>query len=104
MLPTEPAVCCITPDGQPRQKEVLDGEYGLSLCHHVYPGNVADVEEFPVALAHIVRLLDQTRLGATPSHWSSTRAQPLTKTYGCGSCGRFSANPSKIHLTIPARA
>ena len=22
---------------------VLDGEHGLSLCHHVYPGNVADV-------------------------------------------------------------
>ena len=38
---------------------VLDGENGLSLCHHVYPGNVADVEEFSVALARIVRLLDQ---------------------------------------------
>src|SRR6267143_165967 len=29
---------------------VLDGESGLSLCHHVYPGNVADVEGFSVAL------------------------------------------------------
>ena len=36
---------------------VLDGESGLSLCHHVYPGNVADAEEFPVALERIRRLL-----------------------------------------------
>jgi transposase len=38
---------------------VLDGENGLSLCHHVYPGNVTDAEEFPVALQRIVSLLDQ---------------------------------------------
>jgi transposase len=38
---------------------VLDGDNGLSLCHHVYPGNVVDVEEFPVALARIVALLDR---------------------------------------------
>jgi transposase len=38
---------------------VLDGEHGLSLCHHVYPGNVADAEEFPIALARIVGLLDR---------------------------------------------
>jgi transposase len=36
---------------------VRDGESGLSLCHHVYPGNVADTEEFPVALQRIQRLL-----------------------------------------------
>jgi transposase len=36
---------------------VLDGESGLSLCHHVYPGNVADAEEFPVALERLQRLL-----------------------------------------------
>jgi len=36
---------------------VLDEESGLSLCHHVYPGNVADAEEFPVALERIRRLL-----------------------------------------------
>src|SRR5271168_92130 len=36
---------------------VMDGESGLSLCHHVYPGNVADAEEFPVALERIQRLL-----------------------------------------------
>src|SRR6202165_2393810 len=41
---------------------VLDGESGLSLCHHVYPGNVADVEEFSVALTRIVRLLDQNQI------------------------------------------
>lgn len=38
---------------------VLDGANGLSLCHHVYPGNVADAEEFPIALARIVALLDR---------------------------------------------
>ena len=38
---------------------VLDGENGLSLCHHVYPGNVADAEELPVALQRIGALLDQ---------------------------------------------
>jgi len=38
---------------------VLDGEHGLSLCHHVYPGNVNDCEELPAALARMVRLLDQ---------------------------------------------
>jgi transposase len=36
---------------------VRDGESGLALCHHVYPGNVADSEEFPVALERIRRLL-----------------------------------------------
>jgi hypothetical protein len=41
---------------------VRDGENGLSLCHHVYPGHVADVEEFSVALARIVRLLDQNQI------------------------------------------
>jgi len=42
---------------------VLDGEHGLSLCHHVYPGNVADVEEFSTSLARITRLLDQNQIG-----------------------------------------
>lgn len=41
---------------------VLDGENGLSLCHHVYAGNIADSEEFPVALKRIVALLDQHSL------------------------------------------
>ena len=38
---------------------VLDGESGLSLCHHVYPGNLADAEEMPTALSRIVTLLDR---------------------------------------------
>src|SRR5580693_3776136 len=41
---------------------VLDGEHGLSLCHHVYPGNVADVEEFSTALTRITRMLDQNQM------------------------------------------
>jgi len=32
-------------------------EQDWSLCHHVYPGNVADAEEFPIALARMVALL-----------------------------------------------
>ena len=42
---------------------VLDGEHGLSLCHHVYPGNIADVDEFSTALARITRMLDQNQIG-----------------------------------------
>ena len=41
---------------------VLDAENGLSLCHHVYPGNVADAEEFSVALPRILRMLDQNQI------------------------------------------
>jgi transposase len=41
---------------------VLDGEHGLSLCHHVYPGNVADSEEMPEALARIGTLLDHNQI------------------------------------------
>jgi transposase len=41
---------------------VLDGEHGLSLCHHVYPGHIADVEELPVALERILRLLDRNQI------------------------------------------
>lgn len=41
---------------------VLDAEHGLSLCHHVYPGNIADVEELPVALERILRLLDRNQI------------------------------------------
>src|SRR6516164_4358400 len=39
---------------------VLDGENGLSFCHHVYPGNVADVEEFSTALARPPELRSRT--------------------------------------------
>jgi transposase len=41
---------------------VLDGENGLSLAHHVYPGNVADADELPAALARIVDLLDGNQI------------------------------------------
>jgi len=41
---------------------VLDSENGVSLCHHVYPGNVADSEEFPVALARITAMLDSNQI------------------------------------------
>ena len=37
---------------------VLDGESGLSLCHRVYPGNLADANELPVALDRITKMLD----------------------------------------------
>jgi len=41
---------------------VLDGDNGLSLCHHLYRGNVADVEEFPQALQRIVTLLVRNQI------------------------------------------
>jgi hypothetical protein len=41
---------------------VLDGENGLSLCHHVYPGKVADVDEFSTALGRITWMLDQKQM------------------------------------------
>lgn len=36
----------------------LDGEHGLGLCHHVYPGNLTDRDELPACLGRITRLLD----------------------------------------------
>lgn len=41
---------------------VLDGENGLSLCHHVYRGNIADGEEFSVSMERIVGMLDQNQI------------------------------------------
>jgi len=41
---------------------VMDGDNGLSLCHHVYPGNRADAEELPEALSRIGALLDRNRI------------------------------------------
>ena len=41
---------------------VLDGESGVSLCHHVYPGDEPDAEEFSSALPRITRLLDHHRM------------------------------------------
>jgi transposase len=41
---------------------VLDGVYGLSLCHHVYPGNVSDTEEFSIALPRLLRFVDENQM------------------------------------------
>jgi transposase len=41
---------------------VLDGDNGLSLCHHVYSGNISDADEFPVALQRMVALLDRRQI------------------------------------------
>jgi transposase len=41
---------------------VRDGENGLSLCHHVYRGNVADSEEFSTSLARMLGMLDRCRI------------------------------------------
>ncbi|MDE3157804.1 MAG: IS1634 family transposase [Acidobacteriota bacterium] len=41
---------------------VLDGENGLSLCHHVYRGNVADAEEFSISLARMLGMLDRCQI------------------------------------------
>lgn len=41
---------------------LLDGERGLSLCHHVYPGNVADAAELPAVLPRVTRLLDEAAI------------------------------------------
>ena len=42
---------------------VLDGDNGLGLCHHVYPGNVTDADELPAALSRLVTLLDRNQIG-----------------------------------------
>lgn len=41
---------------------LLDGENGLSLCHHVYRGNVADGEEFSISLARMLGMLDRCQI------------------------------------------
>ena len=41
---------------------VLDGDNGLSLCHHVYRGNVADGEEFSTSLARMLAMLDRCQI------------------------------------------
>lgn len=41
---------------------VLDGEHGLSLCHHVYRGNVGDVDELSPALQRITAMLDRNQI------------------------------------------
>lgn len=41
---------------------VLDAEHGLSLCHHVYRGNVGDVDELHPALQRITAMLDRNQI------------------------------------------
>lgn len=41
---------------------LLDGERGLGLCHHVYPGNVPDAAELPAVLPRVTRLLDEAAI------------------------------------------
>ena len=41
---------------------VLDGVYGLSLCHHVYPGNVPDTEEFANSMPRLLGFLDENQI------------------------------------------
>jgi transposase len=41
---------------------VLDGENGLSLCHRVYRGNVADGEEFSASLPRMLDMLDRCQI------------------------------------------
>lgn len=41
---------------------VLDGEHGLSLCHHVYRGDRPDVDEVSTMLMRVGQLLDQYQL------------------------------------------
>ena len=41
---------------------LLDGDHGLSLCHHVYPGNTTDAEELPQALTRLALMLDRNEI------------------------------------------
>jgi transposase len=41
---------------------VLDGVYGLSLCHHVYPGNLPDTDEFAISMPRLLRFLDRNQI------------------------------------------
>jgi transposase len=41
---------------------VLDGIHGLSLCHHVYPGNLTDTEEFSTSLPRLLKFLDDNQI------------------------------------------
>ncbi len=41
---------------------VLDGTHGLSLYHHVYPGNLTDTEEFSTSLPRLLQFLDANQI------------------------------------------
>src|ERR1700689_1855986 len=75
---------------------VLDGESGLSLCHHVYPGDVADADEFSVALSRITRMLDHNRIAGdsvTPVFDKGTAALANTVALEEAGVGWISALP-----------
>jgi hypothetical protein len=38
------------------------------ICHHVYPGNVSDTEEFSIALPRLLRFVDENQM-ARDSHF-----------------------------------
>jgi hypothetical protein len=59
---------------------VLDGENGLSICHRLYQGNVADREESPEALHRIRALLERNQIAPDTAtlvlnYWCWTRAR-----------------------------
>jgi hypothetical protein len=54
---------------QVRLSYVLDGENGLSLCHLVYRGNVADAEEFSTSLARMLGMLDRCQIESQDGRW-----------------------------------
>src|SRR2546430_15538258 len=60
---------------------VLNGENGLSLCLHVYRGNVKDGEELSTSLGRIVGMLDRCRLARSTFtlEWD-TGSAPLANT------------------------
>ncbi len=40
----------------------LDGTHGLSVYHHVYPGNLTDTVEFSTSLPRLLRFLDENQI------------------------------------------
>jgi transposase len=46
---------------------VLDGEHGLSLCHHVYRGDRPDVDDVSTMLTRVGNYSISIRCPATPS-------------------------------------
>ena len=68
---------------------LLDGENGISLCHHVYPGNVADADELPEALSRMVILLDRNQIARDTvtlvlDKGSAALANTLERRWSCG--------------------
>src|SRR5260370_36995193 len=85
---------------------VLDGENGLSLCHHVYRGNEADGEEFSTSLPRMLSMLDRCQISRhTVTLGFDKASAALAKTVelqeagvGCNSAFPFYQAPSAVHL------